>query len=153
MRVERRAWPRRAYVGGCLPPAARIRPGAPVTVVNLSPRGTLVEGSLRLRPGGRCDFQFTTASGEVFAAARVLRCFVARLEASLVRYRTALVFEQTVPLPCEQELLAGYQLPTIRPQARGVGVAGSRPAGGVEGSVAIGPQTRRREEEGAWHRP
>jgi hypothetical protein len=153
MHAERRASPRRAYLGGFLPPAARIRPGAPVTVVNLSARGTLVEGSLRLRPGGRCDFQFTTGSGDVVAAARVVRCFVARLEASAVRYRMALAFEQPVPLPAEQELLAGYQLPTSRSPAPRVGVTGSRSEAGASGSAVIGPQTRRRREEGTWHRP
>lgn len=153
MPAERRASPRRAYVGGRLPPAARIRPGAPVTVVNLCPRGTLVEGRLRLRPGSRCEFQFTTAAGDVTVVARVTRCFVARLEASSVRYRAALVFEQPVPLPPEQELLAGYQLPASVPPRAGTGVAASRPAAGASGRGAFGPQTRPGGEDGTWHRP
>jgi hypothetical protein len=153
MGAERRASPRRAFAGGRLPPAARIRPGAPVTVVDMGARGTLVEGSLRLRPGSRCEFQFTTAAGDVTVVARVTRCFVARLEASSVRYRAALVFEQAVPLPPEQELLAGYQLPACVPQRAGTGVTASRPAPSASGRGAFGPQTRRDGEDGTWHRP
>jgi hypothetical protein len=153
MRAERRASTRRAYVGGRLPPAARIRPGATVTVVNLCARGTLVEGSLRLRPGSRCEFQFTTAAGDVTVVARVTRCFVARLEASSVRYRAALVFEQAIPLPPEQELLAGYQLPASVPQRAGVGVTASRAPASASVRGAFGPQTRRGREDGTWHRP
>jgi hypothetical protein len=143
MPAERRAWPRRVFAGGCLPPPARIRPGTPVVIVNLSTRGTLIEGSLRLRPGGRCEFQFTTPEGEVIAAARVARCFVARLAASMVRYRAALAFDQPIALPPEQELLAGYQLPARPPQSPAVGVAASRAAGAARVRPAFRPEMPR----------
>ncbi len=59
----------------------------------------MVESGLRLRWGARCDVEWAAADGVVSVAARVVRCFVARLEPSAVRYRTALRFDVSVTPP------------------------------------------------------
>jgi hypothetical protein len=141
---ERRRWPRQTYAGGQLPPSARLRPGAEVTVVNLARGGALVESNMRLRWGTRCDFEWTSAEGVVSVAARVVRCFVARLDASAVRYRTALSFAAPVAQPAEQDLLAEYQLPGGLTTRSGAGVVSSqraRPSGAAQARLWHGRRT------------
>ena len=127
---ERRGASRQTYARGHLPPAARIRPGTPVIVCNLSRTGALVEADLRCKPGSRCEFVMAANEGELVIRARVMRCFVARLTAATVRYRTALSFEQPViPVP-SLVLATGYEVPMHPP-----------------------PTTRRREETSHPVRP
>ncbi len=140
-------------MGGHLPPAARLRPGPSVVVVNLSRSGALVEGHLRPRTGSTCTFEYASCEGTVAIVARVLRCFVSRLEAASVRYRAALVFEALVPAPVESDVLAGYQLPTVLPSAAGGGVVAARgrhPAARAQPPCAAFPDQSRALR---WHRP
>jgi PilZ domain len=153
MRDERRRWPRRTYAGGRLPPSARIRPGDIVTLVDLSSGGALVESGLRLRWGTRCDFEWTIGDGVISVAARVIRCFVARLEASAVRYRTALRFEAPVAQPPEQDLLAEYQVPGGFARISADGVVTARLAGLPRPSSAGRPRNVARAKDLTWHRP
>ena len=127
--AERRGAARRTYARGHLPPAARIRPGTPVIVVNLSESGALVEAGLRCKPGARCELVMADGEGESVVRARVLRCFVARLTAATVRYRTALAFERPVPLPVSAPLETGYEVPIERASARGSWEESSRQPG------------------------
>lgn len=136
---ERRRWPRQTYANGRLPPAARIRPGDVVTLVNLSSGGALVESTLRLRWGTRCDLEWTVGESVVCVAARVARCFVARLGASVVRYRTALRFDVPVTKPAEQDLLAEYQVPAGFAKISADGVVTARASGRTRLSVSDGP--------------
>ena len=110
MRGERRRATRVVFRDGHLPPAARVRPGSEVIVVDLSSTGALLEGQGRLRPGGRCELTLALASGDITVRARVARCFVARLErAAAVRYRTAVAFESLIDLSPRWQPVAGYQ--------------------------------------------
>ena len=125
---ERRRASRQAYARGHLPPAARIRPGTPVIVCNLSRTGALVEAHLRCKPGARCEFVMAADDGEVVIRARVVRCFVARLTAATVRYRTALSFDQPlIPLP-SLIMATGYEVPMQSPTTARAGEAASHPA-------------------------
>lgn len=122
MAGDRRRAARVSYRDGHLPPLARIRPGRPVVVVDLSSNGALVEGPWRFRPGSRVEFLVKPEAEPLHVAARVLRCFVARLgRYQAVRYRAALSFERPIVVPPRRELLDGYQIP-------GSG-AGPRPKG------------------------
>lgn len=124
---ERRGASRQTYARGHLPPAARIRPGTPVIVCNLSRTGALVEGHLRCKPGARCEFVLTADAGELVIRARVVRCFVARLTAATVRYRTALSFEQPlIPLP-SLVIATGYEVPMQPPPTTRAREETSRP--------------------------
>jgi hypothetical protein len=153
MHDERRRWPRQTYVDGRLPPSARIRPGDVVTLVNLSSGGALVESGLRLRWGTRCDVEWAVDEGVISVAARVIRCFVARLDASAVRYRTALRFDVPVPQPAEQDLLAEYQVPAGFANIPADGVVTARLADRARLSVAARPRNVAGVKDSTWHRP
>jgi hypothetical protein len=124
---ERRRAGRQTYADGRLPPAARIRPGTPVIVCNLSRTGALVEAHLRCKPGARCEFVMAADEGELVIRARVVRCFVARLTAATVRYRTALSFEQPVITLPNLVMATGYEVPMQPPATTGVREETSRP--------------------------
>ena len=112
MRAERRDSGRTLFAGGYLPPAARIRPGRSVVIVDLSCNGALVEGPWRFRPLSWCDVHLQLADRDVHLRARIMRCFVARMERQEpVRYRTALAFDQVVELPQRWDALDGYWVP------------------------------------------
>ena len=112
MHAERRESGRTLFAGGYLPPAARIRPGRPVVIVDLSCNGALVEGPWRFRPLSWCDVHLQVSSRDVHLRARIVRCFVARIERQEpVRYRTALAFDQVVELPERWDALDGYWVP------------------------------------------
>jgi len=151
--MNRRRWRRQDYAGGHLPPSARLRPGPPVVIVNFSRGGVLVEGRLRPRTGMRCELEFVGSDGMVRVSARVVRCFVARVEPAEVRYRAALMFETLIPTPRAPDLLAGYQLPTepvVRPRdgvvtARSISSDGQGPPDPEQTCDLTRPAT--------WHRP
>ena len=153
--ADRRRAARRHYAHGRLPPAARIRPGTPVTVVDLSATGTLVESALRCKPGARCELVVTMGDGrEQAVRAQVARCYVARLSASTVRYRTALAFEQPRPLPDETLLVTGYELPAgaTRPAAERV-AASRRPDADYQSVADVTTESVRSRDNSPWHRP
>jgi len=112
MCADRRARGRTVFTGGYLPPAARIRPGRDVVIVDLSRDGALVEGPWRFRPLSRCDVHLQVTGQDVHLRARIVRCFVARIERQEpVRYRTALAFDRAVDLPERWDALDGYSIP------------------------------------------
>ena len=127
---ERRGSGRMLFAGGYLPPAARIRPGREVVVVDLSSGGALVEGPWRFRPLSRCDVHLHLAGKDLQLRARIVRCTVARLERlEPVRYRTALAFDQVVELPESWDALEGYRLPVDAAESTNPGVVDTqRPA-------------------------
>jgi hypothetical protein len=152
--AERRSAGRCAYADGHLPPAARIRPGTPVIVVNLSERGVLVEAGLRCKPGARCEVAIALDEGETVVRARVVRCFVARLTAATVRYRTALAFERPVAPPSSPLMATGYEVPVARAAATTTGVVSSH-SESLE-PTARGdrrPNSAQSGERPSWHRP
>jgi hypothetical protein len=143
MIAERRCAARQVFRGGHLPPAARIRPGRDVIVVDLSSIGILVEGPWRFRPGSRCDLQLGSSSPPVEIRARVLRCFVARLERfAPVRYRTAMAFEGRLDVPAGWDALAGYELPGAEDRNGSGGVVATPGALGQERSSQISGTNR-----------
>ncbi len=124
MCADRRVSGRMLFTGGYLPPAARIRPGRPVVIVDLSCAGALVEGPWRFRPQSRCDVHVQLAGQDVQRRARITRCFVARIDRQEpVRYRTALAFDQAVELPQCWDALDGYRIPVDLPESALRGVA------------------------------
>jgi hypothetical protein len=123
MCADRRASGRMVFTGGYLPPAARIRPGREVVIVDLSSDGALVEGPWRFRPLSRCDVHLHVTGQDVHLRARIVRCFVARIERQEpVRYRTALAFDHAVELPQRWDALDGYPIPADLPESSLYGV-------------------------------
>ena len=73
---------------------AILRPGQPVTLLNISSQAALVESASRLRPGARTEMQLAGAATRVSVAGRLDRCYVAALEP--VRYRGVMLFDVRV---------------------------------------------------------
>jgi hypothetical protein len=77
---------------------ARIRGGHDVSVIDVSSGGTLIESSHRLMPGSMVELHLRREGGEAeMVRGRVLRCSVAGLSASGVRYRGAVTFDRDLP--------------------------------------------------------
>ena len=96
MELDRRRTPRR--VPGCDEPLSRLRlrTGRDLDVLNISDVGVQVEGSPRLLPGTHVDVHVVTPDGRVLVRSRVLRSYVCHVEAHMVRYRSALMFDGPV---------------------------------------------------------
>ncbi len=91
---------------------ATIRPGCPVTLVDLSAGGALIEGQRPLRPGARVHLQIVTPSRSFGVGAHVLRCMVAALDPEQgVTYQGAIKFEHRCELFWESATLTGSSLP------------------------------------------
>jgi len=75
---------------------AILRPGQPVTLLNISSQAALVESASRLRPGARTEMQLAGSDTRVSIAGRLDRCHVASLEP--VRYRGVVLFDERVDI-------------------------------------------------------
>lgn len=84
----------------------RLRTGLHLSVVDVSDGGALVEGA-RLLPGTHVDVHVTTRDGRVLVRSRVVRAYVAGLQANAVCYRGALAFDRAI----DTSLAAGNALP------------------------------------------
>jgi len=74
---------------------ATLLPGHPISIVNISRGGALVEGSRPMRPGSRVMLQIVTASAALGLSAVILRCAVRILTPNDgVVYRGALKFDE-----------------------------------------------------------
>jgi hypothetical protein len=92
--VERRRERRASGGGSRWRVHAVLRPGQPVTLLNISSRAALVESASRLRPGARTEVQLAGANARASVGARVDRCYVAAIEP--MRYRGVLVFDERI---------------------------------------------------------
>ena len=102
--IERRREGRAAGGGRRWCAHAVLRPGQPVTLLNISSRAALVESAARLRPGARTEVLLAGAQGTrtnglpagalAKVGATLERCYVAALEP--IRYRGVLLFDQRV---------------------------------------------------------
>jgi PilZ domain len=102
---------------------ATIRPGCPVTLVDLSAGGALIEGQRQLRPGARVHLQIVTPSRSFGVGAHVLRCMVSALDPERgVTYQGAIKFEHRCELFWESATLTGSSVPAShRPHTPDVG--------------------------------
>lgn len=73
--------------------SARVRPGHPAAVIDVSAGGAFIELSRRLLPGSVVDLQVDTAERRTTLRGRVLRCAVVRLRSTSVWYRAAIAFD------------------------------------------------------------
>lgn len=94
--IERRREHRTSGGGPRWRPHAVLRPGQPVTLLNISSRAALVESAARLRPGARTEVQLAGCDARASVGGRLDRCYVAALEP--IRYRGVLVFDQRVDI-------------------------------------------------------
>jgi hypothetical protein len=109
-RSERRLIRRRQSVEQHGIVSALVRPGIDASVVDVSAAGVLIETHHRLLPGSSIEIHFEQKQRWPAVRGRVLRCAVARLEPTLVRYRGAVLFDRHLPwLPDDSGL--GYSVP------------------------------------------
>ena len=94
--IERRRDHRTAGGGPRWQARAVLRPGQPVTLLNISSRAALVESAARLRPGAHTSVQLAGSQARASIGARLDRCYVAALEP--IRYRGVLVFDERVDI-------------------------------------------------------
>lgn len=92
--VERRRERRCPGGGARWQSQALLRPGQPVTLLNISSHAALVESDARLRPGAHTEVQLAGSVTRTRIAGRLDRCYVAALEP--LRYRGVVVFDQRV---------------------------------------------------------
>lgn len=93
---ERRTEIRRSAGGARCRPDAVLRPGQPVTLININSRAALVESGARLRPGATTELQLALNAGRTSVRVRLDRCHVVRLEP--LRYQGLVVFEDRLVL-------------------------------------------------------
>jgi hypothetical protein len=82
--------------GGCVEHRigfARVRPGHPVAVIDVSAGGAFIELSRQLLPGSIVDLQLDTPQRRTTLRGRVLRCAVACLASTSISYRAAIAFD------------------------------------------------------------
>ena len=72
-------------------PAALLRPGVDVVLLNVSAGGALIESRTRISPGARTELQLLGAVRRAVRG-RIDRCAVSALNP--VRYRGAIVFDE-----------------------------------------------------------
>jgi hypothetical protein len=90
---------------------ARVRPGRQVAVVDISSGGALIETSHRLLPGTSVELHVEQLERSVTVRGRVLRCAVARVQATSLSYRGAIAFDRHLPWFVNEQA-AGYLVHT-----------------------------------------
>jgi hypothetical protein len=95
--IERRLTRRSQSVSEHGIASALVRPGINASVVDVSAGGTLIETHHRLLPGSSIEIYFGQDKRLPAVRGRVLRCSVAHLEAGLIRYRGAVLFDRHLP--------------------------------------------------------
>jgi hypothetical protein len=95
--------------------SARVRPGYPVHIVNVSAGGALLEAAQPLRPGADLEVQFEHAGGRVRMTGTVVRCRVSAIDPHRgPTYRAAVSFNETFEWARERTTRAGYGVPKFR---------------------------------------
>jgi hypothetical protein len=104
--IERRCERRTSGGGPRWRARAVLRPGQPVTLLNISSRGALVESAARLRPGARTEVLLAGAHARpsnglpagalATVGGRLDRCCVVSLDP--IRYRGVLMFDERVDI-------------------------------------------------------
>ena len=74
--------------------SVRVRPGRDVGLIDISAAGALVESTHQLSPGSPVELHVATQERRASVRGRVVRCSVAGLLATGVRYRGAIGFDQ-----------------------------------------------------------
>jgi PilZ domain-containing protein len=108
---ERRRGRRRSRIEEHGIVSARVRPGVPVAIIDVSADGALIETTRRLLPGASVDLQFDTRDVSAAVRGRVVRCSVSHVRSSSVCYRGAIRFDRSLPWFVEDER-GGYERPS-----------------------------------------
>ena len=80
-----------------MPPTFRIPRHPPVSLVDLSTGGVLIEAPFQLRPGSRMTVEMMMSAERLDMSLRLLRCYIADLREG-PRYRAACEFDQALQM-------------------------------------------------------
>jgi PilZ domain len=105
---ERRAHARRHTANEHGIVRARVRPGHPVTLMDVSASGALIETNRRLLPDAFVEIHVETLSQCANVRGRVVRCAVTSVRPAVVRYRGAIQFDSYLPWFVEDEGWVGH---------------------------------------------
>jgi hypothetical protein len=94
--IERRREPRQTGGGERWRALAVLRPGQPITLLNITSRAALVESAARLRPGAFAEMQLAGPDSRASVRGRLDRCHVVALEP--IRYRGVVLFEERIDI-------------------------------------------------------
>jgi hypothetical protein len=94
---ERRVAGTRLIVGVRDTVRTRIWPGRHATVIDISVGGVLIETRHRVLPGAIVELHLEIGAQQIRARGRVARCFVSRIGADVICYRTAIEFDSHLP--------------------------------------------------------
>lgn len=104
--TDRRSWARVLPASTRWRPQAVLRPGLPVTLLNISVNGALVESPAWLRPGARTELQLEARIAQVLGIRRrhsvrgqLDRCHVAALDP--ICYRGVIVFDERLDIDAD----------------------------------------------------
>lgn len=91
---DRRIHPRVGLHDLSTPASVRIPNRPPISLVDLSPGGALIDLPFQVRPDSRVSLEFRAASERMTLPFRLLRCYVRSLSSGGVQYQAAGEFEQ-----------------------------------------------------------
>ena len=107
--AERRSMPRKSSFEEHGIMGVRVRPGRDGSVVDVSADGMLIDTIHRLLPGTTVEVLLAGADRRTTIRGRIVRCAVASLHGSVVRYRGAVRFDRSIASFLD---LDGYVIPT-----------------------------------------
>lgn len=114
---DRRAYERIAVTDLPWVKGARLKYGAPLSLIDLSIGGAQVESAVTLRPGSTIVVQIQGEDKDIALASQVLRCHIAAI-APVATYRGALAFKRAVQLPGLADYKANAALDSAHEFAR-----------------------------------
>ena len=111
---DRRGAPRFQSLGDHGIVSARIRPGHPARLVDVSAGGALIETLHRLLPGRSVEIQMEGQDRRATIRGCVVRCAVVAVRAASVSYRGAVRFDERLSWFAAPAIADGYEVPTPR---------------------------------------
>jgi hypothetical protein len=133
--ANRRAEPR--YAPSAVPSITSVRTvsGDPLTLVNISATGVLVEGGTRIKPGERVALVFEGLEPKQVSG-RVVRSVVSAIGGTgSLCFQTGIAFDRYVKLPLPLARADETPAPVVEPTER-------QPSETVDGSVVTVPRPR-----------
>lgn len=110
--LERRSTPRKTSFEEHGIMGVRVRPGRDGSVVDVSAGGMLIDTIHRLLPGTTVEVLLAGADRRTTIRGRIIRCAVASLHGSVVRYRGAVRFDRSIASFLDFD---GYVIPSEYP--------------------------------------
>ena len=111
---ERRSTPRKTSFEEHGIMGVRVRPGRDGSVVDVSAGGMLIDTIHRLLPGTTVEVLLAGADRRTTIRGRIVRCAVASLHGSVVRYRGAVRFDRSIASFLDFD---GYVIPSEYPDS------------------------------------